>query len=58
METLYRGLADGQTKGEALRQAQLQFINEGKTSPDTEAGKYAHPFFWAPFFLVGDSSPL
>ena len=58
METFYRGLADGQTKGHALRQAQLQFIQEGKSSPDAEAGKYAHPFFWAPFFLVGDSDPL
>jgi CHAT domain-containing protein len=57
METFYRGLAEGLTKGQALRQAQLQFIHEGKDSPDAEVGKYAHPFFWAPFFLVGDSGP-
>ena len=32
------------TKAEALRQAQLELLR----------GKYAHPFFWAPFILMGN----
>jgi CHAT domain-containing protein len=32
------------TKAEALRRAQLQLFR----------GKYAHPFFWAPFILMGN----
>jgi CHAT domain-containing protein len=57
MELFYRKLADGRSKGAALREAQLQFIRGGSAS-DEEARDYAHPFFWAPFFLVGDTGPL
>ena len=45
MQRFYQALADGATKGAALRQAQLPYIDQ-------------HPFFWAPFFLVGDTGPL
>jgi len=57
MEAFYSGLAVGRTKAEALRHAQLQFIHR---QPDQGpmAELYAHPYFWAPFFLVGDSGPL
>ena len=51
-------MADGLTKGEELRQAQLQFIHGGQDFAEGKPGMYAHPFFWAPFFLVGDSGPL
>jgi CHAT domain-containing protein len=63
---------DGVTKAEALRQAQLYFI-EGQTggaqggdrdravvSPYNETGippaleGYRHPYFWAPFILMGN----
>jgi CHAT domain-containing protein/predicted negative regulator of RcsB-dependent stress response len=47
MEAFYSKLAEGWTKGAALRYAHLQFI-EG-----TVTDLYAHPYFWAPFFLVG-----
>jgi CHAT domain-containing protein/tetratricopeptide (TPR) repeat protein len=57
MGTFYRQLADGWTKGAALRHAQLQFIKDRRTG-DAAADAYAHPYFWAPFFLVGDSGPL
>jgi len=43
MANFYRRLATG--KGEALRTAKLKMIEEGR---------YAHPFYWAPFVLVGD----
>jgi len=55
MAEFYRKLAAGETKGEALRQAQLQFIQR-LDSP--EEGAYSHPYFWAPFFLVGNTGPL
>lgn len=45
MESLYRGLADGLSKTEALRRAQLALLRQG----DSE-----HPFYWAPFVLIGN----
>ncbi|WP_317986615.1 CHAT domain-containing protein [Nostoc sp. MS1] len=44
MQEFYRGLNNGLTKAEALRQAQLSL----KSNP-----KYSHPYFWSPFILVG-----
>ena len=38
------------TRGESLRQAQLAMI-KGKHGPH-----FRHPFFWAPYALVGDPS--
>jgi CHAT domain-containing protein len=58
METFYAKLAEGWGKGEALRHAQLQFLNGGTSGGGTEAGACAHPYYWAPFFLVGNSGPL
>lgn len=46
MEQFYTGLAQGHlSKAQALRQAQLQLLR----SQDM-----AHPFFWAPFILIGN----
>ncbi len=45
MGVLYEQLADGQTKAAALRQSQLAALDQ-------------HPYFWAPFFLVGDTGRL
>jgi CHAT domain-containing protein len=56
METFYEKLAQGSTKGAALRYAQLQFIRGAGT--DLEGEWWAHPYFWAPFFLVGDTGSL
>jgi CHAT domain-containing protein len=56
MERFYRGLARGERKGNALRQAQRAFIQPEED--DSAAAAYAHPYFWAPFFLVGDAGPL
>jgi CHAT domain-containing protein len=56
METFYTRLTAGQTKGAALRQAQLEFIHQD--ARDTAGVPYAHPYFWAPFFLVGDTGLL
>jgi CHAT domain-containing protein len=51
MQRFYQGLSQGLTKGEALRRAQLYFIEAG-TRVNHE---YAHPYFWAPFLLIGHS---
>ncbi|HXO20470.1 MAG TPA: CHAT domain-containing protein, partial [Thermoanaerobaculia bacterium] len=45
MVNLYRGLDVLQEKAEALRQAKLEMI---------ASGPYAHPFYWAPFVLIGE----
>ncbi|MFL7793498.1 MAG: CHAT domain-containing protein [Anaerolineae bacterium] len=57
MKAFYRHLAAGHTKAAALREAQLQFLQpEGKNCNATDS--YHHPYFWAPFSLVGDSGSL
>ena len=58
METFYRGLVNGRGKGDALRSAQLEFIQGRNKLLDTNSKQYTHPYFWAPFFLVGDAGPL
>lgn len=45
MVEFYRQLAAGQTKSAALRTAQLSVMKDPK---------YRHPYFWAPFVLMGD----
>ena len=57
MESFYHKLAEGWGKGAALRHAQLQWI-AGRDSDDDAEVAYSHPYFWAPFFLVGESGPL
>jgi CHAT domain-containing protein len=57
MEVFYGKLAEGWSKGAALRHAQLQLIEDGEGQGDA-GGLHAHPFFWAPFFLVGDARTL
>lgn len=51
MKSFYTGLAARQTKSQALRIAQLQFIQDHNAV-------YTHPYFWAPFFLVGHAGGL
>lgn len=52
METFYGHLREGQGKAEALQTAQRHFLAEN----DDESR--AHPYYWAPFFLVGATGPL
>jgi len=40
----YQYLAQGKTKSQALRLAKIKMLNS----------KYKHPFYWAPFILIGD----
>jgi CHAT domain-containing protein len=55
MDTLYANLAAGRTKDEALRRAQLALL---APAGGPAALRTAHPYFWAPFVLVGDHRPL
>ena len=58
MESFYLQMSADRNKGEALRHAQLQFIRKESDRVDVSSDYYAHPYFWAPFFLVGDAGPL
>ena len=44
MQEFYKGLKNGLTKAEALRQAKLSLSSNPK---------YVHPYFWSGFVLVG-----
>ena len=46
MTVLHRELLAGTDKAEALRQAALELRKDKQ---------YSHPFYWAPFVLIGDS---
>lgn len=48
MRTFY-GAARTQTIGQALRSAQQSLMRDPK---------YSHPFYWAPYFIVGDSTKM
>jgi CHAT domain-containing protein len=45
MKGLYSNLKVGQQKGAALREASLSLMKDGR---------HAHPYYWAPFVLIGD----
>jgi CHAT domain-containing protein len=53
MERFYSGIAKGRPKGESLRSAALSLLNQARKSKN-ENRKYAHPYYWAPFILMGD----
>jgi hypothetical protein len=47
MKQFYDGLARGESKGEALREAKLRFLRSGTLSD---------PRYWAAFVLTGDAA--
>lgn len=57
MNLFYRALVQGRSKGAALREAQSAFIAGAATHPDGSL-PLDHPYFWAPFFLVGAAGAL
>lgn len=46
MQGFYRAMADGMSPSRALQQAKLEMIR-------SDIPSYGHPYFWAPFVLVG-----
>lgn len=63
MADFYKRWADGggrEMKVEALRQAQLDLLS-GRIKPNADSGadesapvSFAHPYYWAPFILMGN----
>lgn len=51
MYQFYLNLKENLPKDEALHQAKIQFLEE-------QANIKAHPFYWAPFILIGDTAPI
>lgn len=49
MEQFYHALRAGRPKAAALRQAQQWLAAQPP---------FSHPYYWAPFYLVGDAGPL
>jgi len=49
MGSFYQHLQEGATKGEALRQAKLEYITQADDP---------NPFFWAAFTLTGDTEQV
>jgi CHAT domain-containing protein/tetratricopeptide (TPR) repeat protein len=47
----YANMQEGMDKAEALQVAKVYFIN-------SDNNIIAHPFFWSPFILIGDTSAL
>ncbi|MEA2041751.1 MAG: CHAT domain-containing protein [Bacteroidota bacterium] len=45
MKFFYKSAIGGKNWSEALHDAKLSLLNRG--------GKYAHPYFWSPFILIG-----
>jgi CHAT domain-containing protein len=54
MKSFYHNMVEGYGKGQALRMAQLQILQQESEI----SGKPAHPYRWAPFILVGAPGPL
>jgi CHAT domain-containing protein len=52
MSEFYRALAAGRSSSVALRQAKLQLLQQRVRIGNVDVS-LAHPFFWAPFKLVG-----
>jgi hypothetical protein len=48
MDGFYQTLLDDERKATALRQSQLALLR------GNEGYRYRHPYFWAPFVLIGD----
>jgi CHAT domain-containing protein len=53
MVSFYRHLSAGDSRREALRLAQLELL-----ASETLPGRYRHPYYWAPFYLVGNPDPF
>ena len=58
MDAFYSKLAEGWTKGAALQHAQQAFLNGQRPWGADMTEIYTHPYYWAPFFLVGEAGAL
>ncbi|MFZ5940926.1 MAG: CHAT domain-containing protein [Bacteroidota bacterium] len=51
MTSFYRHLKRGDNKIEALRKAKIEYLKSSD-------GLWANPYFWSPFVVIGDNSPI
>lgn len=51
MNSFYKNLKKGKTKGEALRMAKLEYLESANS-------RQAHPHYWLGYICIGDNSPL
>jgi CHAT domain-containing protein len=56
MEHFYQGLLAGQSRAGALRGAQQALLTNARLG--TSPTMWQHPYFWAPFRLLGASDPI
>ncbi|MEM7793711.1 MAG: CHAT domain-containing protein [Cyanobacteria bacterium P01_C01_bin.118] len=66
MQRFYENMAAGETKADALRKAQLSLLGSDQTADgderiigqrqadDAGTAPLSHPYFWAPFILIGN----
>lgn len=65
MTNFYRHLRSGESKAESIRMAQMELLNDPEYSSiqfrgvtvkggEASGARYLHPFYWAPFVLIGD----
>lgn len=53
MQGFYRNLKRGHSKAAALREAELALLH-GNRRKGGGKPKWSHPYYWAPFILIGD----
>ncbi len=56
MGQFYQGLLAGRSRAAALRAAQSLLLEAARTGK--RPASWAHPYFWAPFRLLGDAGPI
>jgi CHAT domain-containing protein len=61
IENFYQNLLSGKSKAEALQNAQVNLLTNREmpaSAEEYESFVYSHPYYWAPFFLIGDYRKL
>lgn len=58
MKNFYQNLKNASKKSVALRNAKLAVIKSKGTFQNGPEFSLAHPFFWAPYVLIGDCDPI
>lgn len=52
MDTFYKALSEKKNKNEAIKEAQLNFLNKNRQN------KLSHPYYWSGFIVSGNTNPI